>query len=114
MATESEVELFLRMFIEKMDIFDVVFLNRDKNLEALVALEITRVSRKEWLKELKVSDYFKGPTKDVDDGPEMWEFGKNIKGKVVYIKITMGQPSRPVICISFHLAERAIKYPFKK
>jgi hypothetical protein len=46
-----------------MEIFDVVFLNRDKNLQALIDLEITRISRKEILKELKVEDYFRGPSK---------------------------------------------------
>ena len=97
-----------------MEVFDVVFRNRDKNLQALLDLEITTVRRKEILKELSAEDYFRGPTKDVDDGPDLWEFGRLLKGRHVYIKITIGKMNRPVICISFHLAERAIRYPFKK
>lgn len=101
-------------FKTKMEVFDVVFRNRDKNLQALLDLEITTVRRKEILRELSAEDYFRGPTKDVDNGPDLWEFGRLLKGKQVYIKITIGMMNRPVICISFHLAERAIKYPFKK
>ncbi len=114
MATRSEVEAFLSTFKAKMEVFDVVFLNRDKNLQTLIDLEIARVSRKELLRELMVEDYFRGPTKDANNGPDLWEFGRLVKQKEVYIKITIGVMNRPVICISFHLAERAISYPYKK
>jgi hypothetical protein len=36
MATKSDVEAFLNTFKAKMEVFDVVFLNRDKNLQALI------------------------------------------------------------------------------
>lgn len=88
--------------------------NRDKNLQALIDLEITRVRRKELLNELKIEDYFRGPTKDIDNGPDLWEFGRLLKQKEVYIKITIGMMNKPVICISFHLAERAIECLYKK
>ena len=114
MATQSEVESFLNTFKAKMEVFNVVFINRNKNLQALIDLEITRVSRKEILKELKVEDYYRGPTKDADRGPDLWEFGRLYKQKEIYIKITMGVMNKPVICMSFHLAERPIEYTYKK
>lgn len=113
MTTRSEIEQFLNDFKIKLNVFDVVFINREKNFKTLIELEITTVNRAEILKELKVEDYYKGPTVDYDNGPPLWEFGKKLKQKDVYIKITMGQPNRPVICISFHIAERSIKHPFK-
>lgn len=97
-----------------MKVFDVIFLNRHKNLQALIDLEITQVARRETLNALTVEDYFRGPTKDVDHGPALWEFGRSLKQKEVYIKITIGVMSKPVICISFHIAEWAIAYPYKK
>jgi hypothetical protein len=114
MTLSSDVEAFLGQFRSKLEVFDVIFLNRDKNLQALIDLEITRLSRKETLRELKVSDYYRGPTRDTDGGADIWEFGTSVKQKEVYIKITIGIKNKPVICISFHLAERPIQYPFKE
>jgi hypothetical protein len=113
MSTEAEVEQFLKDFKFKYSFYGVIYLQRDKNLKALIALEITAASRAAVLNDLKVQDFYKGPSLDYYNGPELWEFGKKIKQNDVYIKITMGQLNLPVICISFHLAERDIKYPFK-
>jgi len=44
----------------------------------------------------------------------MWVFGKTIKEKEVYIKITMGVKDNSVICISFHLARHKMNYPLKQ
>ncbi|MGK7392751.1 MAG: hypothetical protein ACNS60_20520 [Candidatus Cyclobacteriaceae bacterium M2_1C_046] len=112
-TTEEEVGKFLDDFKQKMEVFDVVFLDRKKNFQTLLDLEIVRASRKEILNELVVKDFFRGPSQDQFGGADLWEFGKKIKGKEVYIKITIGDINKPVICISFHLAEYKIKYPFK-
>jgi len=46
-------------------------------------------------------------------GSEMWVFGKIVKKKEVYIKITMGILGSSVICISFHIAEHKMNYPLR-
>ena len=98
----------------KMGIWDVLFLNRNKNLQTLSDLEITPGSRKKILTELENVDYSQGPlSDDMINGEGMWVFGKTIKGKEVYIKITMGGLNLSVICISFHLAEHPMNYPLK-
>lgn len=43
----------------------------------------------------------------------MWVFGKDMEGKELYIKISMGMPNSKTICISFHEAEHPINYAFK-
>lgn len=43
----------------------------------------------------------------------MWVFGKDIDGKEIYVKVAMGRPNTSTICISFHLAEHPLRYPFK-
>ena len=43
----------------------------------------------------------------------MWVFGKEVKNREVYIKISMGKANEETICISFHIAEHQIMYPFK-
>lgn len=44
---------------------------------------------------------------------EMWVFGKDVKHNDVYIKISKGVEGCGAFCISFHIAERQLKYKFK-
>ena len=60
------------------------------------------------------SDYSQGPIPDkLQGGADLWVFGKIVKGKEIYIKITMGIKGAQVICISFHIAEHRMSYPHK-
>lgn len=112
-TTREEVEVFLIGFHGKMTVFEVYFLERKKNLQALLDLEMVPVKRKEILRQLKAEDFYRCPAKDQETGPDLWEFGRIVNGKELYIKVHMGYEGRPVICVSFHIAERPIKYPFK-
>jgi hypothetical protein len=114
MITQTEVESFLKDFKEKLNIWGVFFLARDKNLQTLADLEITPIKREETLKELVWQDYSEGPKPDAAyQGSEMWVFGKEVKSREVYIKITLGRAGSQVLCISFHLSEHPMQYPFK-
>ena len=44
----------------------------------------------------------------------MWVFGKDVRGREIYIKIALGMQGGQTICISFHIAEHPLKYPFKR
>ena len=66
------------------------------------------------IESLKSEDYVEGPIIDqLNKLGEMWVFGKDIKGKEVYIKIMLGGVNCQTICISFHIAEHPLSYPFK-
>ncbi len=114
-TTKDDVESFLKYFKEKLKTFSIIYEVREKNKQALLDLEITPQQRTDFLNELEVDDYYRGPTKDSNDtsNPDYWEFGKSVNGKEVYIKINFGKTNRPVICISFHVAERPITYKFR-
>jgi len=43
----------------------------------------------------------------------LWVFGKNVKTREVYVKISMGRVNEKAICISFHIAEHPMSYPYK-
>jgi hypothetical protein len=61
-----------------------------------------------------LKDFSEGPVEEkIYGGADMWVFGKTIKKREVYIKITMGPIGSSVICISFHLAQHKMNYPFK-
>lgn len=109
---KKEVEAFLRQFFPKMDIWGIFFLNRDKNYEALRLLGITPVAREEIIREIVPEDYVETVI-DMASYGDMWVFGKDHEGRELYIKVSMGQPGSKTICISFHTAERPIRYAFK-
>lgn len=115
MSTETEVVSFLKNFKEKMKFWDVLFRDdRGKNAQTLADLELRPIDRITILEALETRDYSEGPIEEIlYGGADMWVFGKTIKNKEVYIKITMGAIGCSVICISFHLAQHKMKYPLK-
>lgn len=115
MATRDDVELFLKQFREKLKIYSIVFRDdRGKNIQTLATLEITPLYRVKVISNLAVADYSEGPLPDVlNRMGDMWVFGKEVKGHEVYIKITLGREGMQTICISFHIAEHKMQYPFK-
>jgi hypothetical protein len=115
MRRELEVATFLNDFKEKMKFWDVLFRDdRGKNNQALVDLEIRPIERKAILNAIETRDYSEGPLEEkMYGGADMWVFGKTIKKKEVYIKITIGPMGSSVICISFHLAQHKMNYPLK-
>src|SRR5690554_4835345 len=115
MSSETEVASFLKDFKEKLRFWDVLFRDdRGKNAQALVDLELRPIERKAILEALQTIDYSEGPLEEkLYRGANMWVFGKTVKKKEVYIKITMGALGNSVICISFHLAQHKMQYPLK-
>ena len=88
--------------------------DRGKNIQPLVELELRPLERKAVLEALEIKDYSEGPLKEkLSRDTDMWVFGKMIKKKEVYIKITMGFPGGHVLCISFHVAQHKMVYPLK-
>ncbi|MBK7380311.1 MAG: type II toxin-antitoxin system MqsR family toxin [Ignavibacteriales bacterium] len=112
----DKIERFLTDFKQKLKVFDIAYHRSDDNTEAVSMLDINPKDRKDFLLKLTVKDYYKGPNPDLYDpyGSPVWEFGKVINNKEVYIKISLGTSGKPVICKSFHLPKRKIKYPYKK
>ena len=115
MASQSEIRSFLQDFHVKMNIWGIIVRDdRGKNTQTLLNLEITKDFRNEVLRTLVVEDYSEGPLpEELYYGADMWVFGKVVKGKEIYVKITMGITGAQVICISFHIAEHPINYPCK-
>lgn len=115
MTKKEEIERFLEDFKQKLEIWGILIRNdRPKNFQTMAELELSSVKLKSILKELKTIEYSQGPEEDLlYNKQKMWVFGKNIKSREVYIKITLGEISDKVICISFHFSEYPMVYPFK-
>jgi len=115
MATKDQVDSFLQDFKAKMRVFDIFFRDdRGKNAQTLADLELRPLDRITIVESLCTGDYCEGPAPDLLYGtPSLWMFGKQVKGREVYTKISPGYPNNRVICISFHLAEHQLRYPLR-
>ena len=93
---------------------------RQKNRNALDALGLRHSrERAEWVHRLQPEDYTAGPDPDNEnypppgDGP-LWQFGLWINRVEVYIKLQLGAPMAPPVCVSFHPVEKAhLRYPLR-
>jgi len=111
---KPEVREFLSSFQEKRRTFEIIFIDRPKHKQTMLDLEIRPIDREKFIDQLTVEDFSEGPLpEDWYGSKEMWVFGKTIKGKEGYIKICLGAPNTNVICISFHMAEYPMSYPFR-
>lgn len=115
MASRQEVEKFLKELSVKIDVFGILFLDeRGKNQQSLHDLEISPAKRKEIIQSIITEDYSEGPLDEKMRGIlPMWVFGKEVRNKEVYIKISMGINDSSAVCISFHIAEHPMNYPLK-
>lgn len=116
MINKEQVESFLEELHTKMKIFGILFRDdREKNRKTLQELEIVPSYRKVIIENLCLEDYVQGPVVDeLNRLGEMWVFGKDVKGREIYIKVMISGKTSQTICISFHFAERTLVYPFKE
>jgi hypothetical protein len=116
MTTKQDVQNFIQELKVKITIFDILFLdNRGKNQQTLHDLEISPAKRKEIIEHIAIEDFCEGPLEEKMRGIlPMWVFGKIVQQKEVYIKISIGTENNSAVCISFHIAEYPMNYPFKK
>lgn len=113
MSTKSNVTSFLRELKQIIKLWDIYFIDRDKNSsQNLADIGITANKRKDIIQELEVENYSQGPLEENQyGGTEMWVFGKVVKNDEVYIKLTINRNLGNAICISFHKAEFPMSYP---
>jgi len=85
---------------------------RDNNIQTLADLEMKTAEVKDIVLSLTPLDYVRGPIKDRKMVGDLWEFGKEVKGQEVYIKLklTGDLKSQNVRVLSFHFPERPINY----
>lgn len=113
MATRQQVAGFLDAFRESMARAKGLWVpNRGEKRGGLLALGITKAQRDEVVGSLTPEDYCQGPLPDETQTGDVWVFGKHVEGAEVYIKLKLTEDGTPK-CISFHPAERRMRYPFR-
>lgn len=116
MATREEAVGFLNLFKGCIMLDRLAVRSREKNRQGLIDLGLTPDQRREILLGLTPEDYCAGPKPDdTDDTREVWEFGRDVEGTEVYIKLRVVQDPRKkgvhhALVWSFHPAEHPMKY----
>lgn len=93
-----------------------VLIDRRKNRQLLNELDLTPDQARDIILHLDVDNYSSGPYLDSQiTGGEICEFGIEVDGKEIYIKIAVVEKYGLCYCkcISFHEAERPMDYPLK-
>ncbi len=94
------------------------FVNRKKNLDSMALVGLLPKHVKECILDLTYLNYFNGPEEERDVGfaaGEYMFFGCEISGNEFFIKLKLegGGGDETCVCISFHVAESKIFYPYR-
>jgi hypothetical protein len=110
-----QIRDFLREFKRIAAKNGIYVIPRDKNQQALAELGLTRKNRFDIIMTLSVADYCRGPEPDRNKAGCIWEFGRIVEGRSVYIKLKIaGTDGGDIaLCISFHAAEFPLSFPCK-
>lgn len=108
--SRRKIKAFLGEFKEK----ELVFVERPKNMNAIIELNITIPIAKETIRNLTHKDYSRGPEKDKhNEKSNVWKFGTRINGEEIYVKLSDYFSEGTATCISFHKPKFKINYPYK-
>lgn len=65
------------------------------------------------LKELRVEEYSETKIdKDDVNPPILFVFGKDINGRLIYVKLKIRDQQKQVVCVSFHYAKDKMEFPY--
>lgn len=80
----------------------------------LLDLEFDDEDALEAIKTLRLEDYSHTLfDRDNDQPSYLYVFGKEIQGKLVYIKYKIREGKRIIICVSFHYPKESMEFPYK-
>ena len=106
MSKDFAIKICLHRIKESVNKGNVIFVNRQKNIQALFDMELTEYEVFQKLLELKYDDYISGPEVDRNKtGGQIWKFQHTITGIYIYIKLKFYQDNKIdyLKILSFHL-----------
>ncbi len=126
-SKKREVEAFLdelHKLLEKEDFdinTDLILIRRKKQGKdckfstpyTLLELDYDAEDVVSRLKELKTEEYSETKIdKDDTNPPLLFVFGKDINGRLIYIKLKIRDQQKQVLCVSFHYAREKMNFPY--
>lgn len=93
------------------------FVPRKKNMDSIKTTSLRIRHVKEIILDLNYKNYYRGPDDDIGSNRQgvVWEFGYEIDGINFYIKLKTEKRGEKecLVCLSFHIAEQPLYYPYK-
>jgi hypothetical protein len=120
MASRDQVKEFLALFEGATMLGNYQVKGREKNIQALLDMGLSPNEQREIILGLTPDNYVAGPKPDdTDDTKEVWEFGVNVEGTDVYVKLRVAKdPTKQhvyhALVWSFHPAEYRLRYPLRE
>jgi len=110
MPSWAEVVEFLKGFKARANESGLEFRDRDKNIAELAYHGFHTHQVIQIINQLTPRSYSQGPMQD-EDGTQgnVWVFGVILESQQIYIKLKLTTEAE---CISFHRAEREMRFPF--
>ncbi len=122
-ASKSDIEEFLNEFkkIANQQEKNFDFHNNIEYKQNLVEMGFTKTQCRQIIMDLTPSDYYRGPIPDRERSGEFWEFGKNVDGIEIFVKLKLvsyvpigeSEPVKKAKCFSFHKAHYPMTFPYK-
>jgi len=99
---EAEVSFFLEAFHRHKAIYGIVFYDPEKNLQALLDMEMSPYTREKIIDDIKVEDCCEGPLYS-SEYPDItcWKFIKKYHTRKIQIALALGFIEEPVRCYDF-------------
>ncbi len=116
-APREEIRDFLEHAKDLVQSRRRLLLQRRRTMDTLARLGMTHGGLWNEILNLTVSDYVSGPEMDHHrrfPGP-IWIFGLRIRRDDLYIKMKLDRydPEGLLVCLSFHVADWPLTYPYK-
>ncbi|MDD3712621.1 MAG: hypothetical protein PHZ28_03890 [Candidatus Izemoplasmatales bacterium] len=105
MPNVSQIKRFLRE-VKNADYID--FVPRDKNVRTRLLIGLTAFEQEEIVRNLRVDEYFNGPSKDKDPNRKglVWVFKHTYENHTLYIKLKeliIIESIKVIKCLSIHI-----------
>lgn len=114
LSSREAVRAFLEVLKRAVSEFGLPVVSRTENNRTLAQLGLTKKNQEDIVFGLTPADYVKGPEPDRDQPGEIWVFGKRVEKCLLYLKFKiMNAATLPrAKCISFHIADEPMKFPY--
>jgi len=106
---ETAINEFLQRFKEKINESDLQVIPTTKNRLELLQTGLLPHERTRIILSLTKENYSSGPEPDRDASGEVWVFGCRLERELIYIKLKLDNEAK---CLSFHLAEYDMEFPY--